>query len=143
MSDAYAPCIDCGDEPGTCPAGRCRDCDIDYVLGQCWSCGQQIVRHEWDADMWRHLFRTDAPPPCESTEHAAGCMVAKRQTDTKRTAPPTTISCASCGETEAEAVAEDLGWRYGTSYDGNANWLCPGCQEPATDAEGRMMGRVR
>lgn len=39
---------------------------------------------------------------------------------------PRTIHCVSCGETEAEAVAEDLGWRYGTCHDGEANWLCPG-----------------
>lgn len=56
--------------------------------------------------------------------------------------PPTTVSCCSCGETEAEAVAEDLGWRYGTMYDGEARWSCPDCQEPATDWEGRRIGKV-
>ena len=56
---------------------------------------------------------------------------------------PGTISCCSCGDTEAESIAHDLGWRWQTQFDGEARWLCPDCQEPATDAEGRRIGRTR
>lgn len=57
--------------------------------------------------------------------------------------PPATVVCVGCGDTEAERVAHDLGWRFVTQFDGEARWLCPGCQEPATDAEGRLIARPK
>jgi hypothetical protein len=39
----------------------------------------------------------------------------------------TDIACASCGETEAEAVAEDLGWQR-TTWCTPTFWACPACQ---------------
>ena len=42
-------CKDCGEEPGTSPDGRCRDCDIEYVgaRGSCRECGVFIMREDF------------------------------------------------------------------------------------------------
>lgn len=77
-ADDFPTCVDCGEEPGTLPGDRCRDCDIRYMLGVCWCCGQQIERHEWNKEGWRLLFGTEAPPPAEPTGHAPDCASAKR-----------------------------------------------------------------
>jgi hypothetical protein len=71
------PCIDCGDAPGSLPGGRCRDCDIAYMLGLCWCCREQVERHEWSPTGWRLLFGTDPPPPVEAVGHAPDCAAEK------------------------------------------------------------------
>jgi hypothetical protein len=43
----FPPCIDCGEpDSGTLPGGRCRDCDIEWLLdsAKCDHCG----RHQWN-----------------------------------------------------------------------------------------------
>jgi hypothetical protein len=42
------PCVDCGEEPGSCPDGRCRDCDIEHLMsaGSCRECLTWIMREE-------------------------------------------------------------------------------------------------
>jgi hypothetical protein len=55
----------------------------------------------------------------------------------------TDIACASCGVTEDEAVAEDLGWQR-TAWCVPTVWACPVCvkngtgvaSEPRTKEEG-------
>jgi hypothetical protein len=37
--DEFPPCIDCGQEEGSCPEGRCRDCDVSYVIDTWPRCG--------------------------------------------------------------------------------------------------------
>lgn len=44
----YPPCVDCGEpDSGTCPAGRCRTCDIDHVAATstCRGC-MRWIGHE-------------------------------------------------------------------------------------------------
>lgn len=46
--EEWPPCVDC-DEPGargTSPGGRCRECDIEYLMhtGSCRECGVFIMR---------------------------------------------------------------------------------------------------
>ncbi len=57
------PCIDCREEPGSCPEGRCRSCDIDYLTASsaCRECHKSI----WREDMF------DA----KETQHKAGCSL--------------------------------------------------------------------
>jgi len=51
MSTApFPPCIDCGEpEAGTCPAQRCRECDMEFITSTstCRECGTWIVRAEF------------------------------------------------------------------------------------------------
>lgn len=56
-----APCVDCGEDPGTLPDGRCRDCDLEYVASwsTCRSCR-------------RFMIRVDVAGPL-SDQHAPDC----------------------------------------------------------------------
>jgi hypothetical protein len=57
-------CVDCDEERGTCPAGRCRDCDLEHVatLMTCRSCHRMICNPDICGP--RHL------------QHAEGCDLA-------------------------------------------------------------------
>jgi hypothetical protein len=59
------PCVDCGEERGTCPEGRCRDCDLDHIAagGACRECHTLIMNPEMGAR-----------PVAE--QHALGCSLA-------------------------------------------------------------------
>ena len=46
---------------------------------------------------------------------------------------PTSIACASCGVTEAEADAIDLGWQR-TTWCVPTVWACPVCVKNGTGA---------
>lgn len=54
-------CIDCDEERGTCPGGRCRGCDIEYLFcdGSCRECHTWIVREEYGGPI--------------AEQHKAGC----------------------------------------------------------------------
>lgn len=56
-------CVDCEDERGTLPGGRCRECDIDHVTssGSCRECYVWIIGPDWGG-------------PIES-QHKAGCSL--------------------------------------------------------------------
>lgn len=58
------PCVDCGEESGTCPEGRCRDCDLEHGMsaGACREC------HTW-------IIREDVGGPL-AKQHAKGCSLA-------------------------------------------------------------------
>jgi hypothetical protein len=60
----FPPCIDCGEEPGSSPDGRCRDCDLAHVAagGSCRECLRFIGRED-----------TFGPTPAQ---HTAGCSLA-------------------------------------------------------------------
>lgn len=60
----FPPCVDCGEEPGTCPEGRCRDCDIEHLMtaGSCRECLTWIMRE-------------DMAGPREK-QHSIGCSLA-------------------------------------------------------------------
>lgn len=61
----WPACIDCGEpNSGSCPAGRCRDCDQEYVVASssCRECAR------W---MWREEFGGPI-----AQQHAAGCSLA-------------------------------------------------------------------
>lgn len=74
----FPPCIDCGEEPGSLPGGRCRECDLDYVCGVCWCCKQQIERFEFNAKNCREFFGlTEVPAPIEAVGHAPDCAAEK------------------------------------------------------------------
>ena len=42
----WPKCIDCDEAAGTCPGGRCRDCDIDWLFksGSCRECARWLMR---------------------------------------------------------------------------------------------------
>jgi len=81
-----APCVDCGEERGTCPEGRCRDCDIEHgtSLGACREC------HTW-------IIREDVGGPAHD-QHVAGCTLASTPNCTPRNVPEyVAVRGARCG----------------------------------------------
>lgn len=100
-------CIDC-DEPdsrGTLPGGRCRDCDIEHIVGgrSCRGCGHWIKRED--------MF---GPVP---SQHAVGCPLAHVEDyrplpthdDVRKAACSALLDAARDYEREAERLPDDVG----------------------------------
>lgn len=66
MSDTtWPPCSWCGEpNSGSCPEGRCRDCDIAVIAASssCRECGRWMIREEYGGPI--------------VSQHAAGCSLA-------------------------------------------------------------------
>ena len=76
----YPPCVDCGElDAGTCPEGRCRDCDLEHVVAgsTCRACLRwQLRAVVFDAPYERHapgcaLAHDPAPLPRDRAEYLA------------------------------------------------------------------------
>lgn len=57
-------CIDCDEEQGSCPGGRCRDCDMEYLFtsGSCREC------HVW-------MMKPEMAGRSVAEQHKAGCSL--------------------------------------------------------------------
>lgn len=61
----WPACVDCGEpDSGSCPEGRCRDCDIEYLIvsGSCRECARAVWREEYGGPI--------------AQQHADGCSLA-------------------------------------------------------------------
>ena len=103
--EEWPPCVDC-DEPGarsTSPGGRCRECDIEHIVGtgSCRECGVFVMREEI------------AGP--RAAQHKPGCSLADSddygpmpsRDDVWKAAYGTLVDLADDYDREAERLAAD------------------------------------